>query len=368
MGIINMLSMKRFVYFLLLLQQVLSRPSQNVLGKREELKLIDINRYIEIKDYDAVAKAYDGVLISIGDFSEPTKPSQYLVNHYNKFLGKTNIGYFFNVSNTTTVEQLENDIGNVHTIIKDNQNNFPLYMALRNGATGNWLAENKESNTKIALAGVKKMKELGYVPGLFTNDNPAKVAFNMKEIKNAGTSIWIARWGLDDGTLNEKYKPEGFADYDIWEYTSKGFDANISTNDVNEVPLNALVNKNIIIKSDKKQPMVENSTMKKEIEKDLNKTDAKKDNEDSNNWVYALIGVGVILLIGLGVGIMYTVKNKKKDEKNNNDDDEEPPSYEQVVQEQTLENTQLPETEQSNNNEAEENNNQLRTRSSIEKI
>ena len=85
-------------------------------------------------------------------------------------------------------------------------------------ARKNGISPTKTSVTKLAIAFLRKVKELGYIPVIYTNEDYLKNYFDMNKIVAAiGTVyVWYARYGTS--TL-----PASRVDMvDVWQYTSSG--------------------------------------------------------------------------------------------------------------------------------------------------
>ena len=89
---------------------------------------------------------------------------------------------------------------------------------------------NKDLATRMAIAFLKKVKELGYIPVIYSNKDYLKNYFNLPYITNAigPTYLWYARYASAI-TTEERNKA------DIWQFTSKGTIPGINGNvDINE--------------------------------------------------------------------------------------------------------------------------------------
>ena len=110
-------------------------PTETVFTQRE---IIDVSQWNSIYDYDAAAKAVDGVLMRCGyrgwGSSGVLVMDKSLEDHYNGFKGKTKIGYYFFTQATTVAEAEEEAIFVVDQLIKDRQNDFPIYWDSENSS------------------------------------------------------------------------------------------------------------------------------------------------------------------------------------------------------------------------------------------
>ena len=78
----------------------------------------------------------------------------------------------------------------------------------------------KDKVTNIAIAFVNTCKSLGYECNIYSNLDWYKNYYYADKLKELGCKFWIARYGTNDGFLQNKYKPN-VGEY-IWQYTSKG--------------------------------------------------------------------------------------------------------------------------------------------------
>lgn len=86
----------------------------------------------------------------------------------------------------------------------------------------------KDKVTEIATAFVKTCVSLGYECNIYSNLNWYKNYYHADKLKALGCKFWIARYGINDGNLDEKYKPN-VGEY-IWQYTSRGKVSGINGN------------------------------------------------------------------------------------------------------------------------------------------
>lgn len=86
----------------------------------------------------------------------------------------------------------------------------------------------KDKVTEIATAFVNTCKSLGYECNIYSNVDWYKNYYHSNKLKALGCKFWIARYGTNDGFLQNKYKPN-LGEY-IWQYTSKGEVAGITGN------------------------------------------------------------------------------------------------------------------------------------------
>ena len=78
----------------------------------------------------------------------------------------------------------------------------------------------RQKVTDMMIAFTKRCQSYGYECNIYSNKNWYKNVFYPDQLAALGCKFWIAAYGLDDGTMNTKYKPN-VGEY-IWQYTSKG--------------------------------------------------------------------------------------------------------------------------------------------------
>lgn len=79
----------------------------------------------------------------------------------------------------------------------------------------------KDKVTEIAISFIKTCNLLNYECNIYSNLDWYKNYYHADKLKNIGCKFWIARYGKNEGILDETYKPN-VGEY-IWQYTSKGF-------------------------------------------------------------------------------------------------------------------------------------------------
>lgn len=78
----------------------------------------------------------------------------------------------------------------------------------------------KDKVTEIATAFVRTCQNNGYECNIYSNLDWYKNYYHADKLKALGCKFWIARYGTNDGFVQNKYKPN-VSEY-IWQYTSKG--------------------------------------------------------------------------------------------------------------------------------------------------
>ena len=78
----------------------------------------------------------------------------------------------------------------------------------------------KDKVTEIATAFVKTCQNNGYECNIYSNLDWYKNYYHADKLRSLGCKFWIARYGTNNGFVQNKYKPN-VGEY-IWQYTSKG--------------------------------------------------------------------------------------------------------------------------------------------------
>lgn len=130
-------------------------------------------------------------------------------------------GYHFSYS--LSVEQAKKDAKNL--ISKLGGKKIPIYIDLE------WDSQAKlgrQKVTDIAKAFITTLKNSGYQAHVYSNTNWYKNYYYPDQLKKLGCHFWIAQYGKNTGTYDEKYKPN--VGEKIWQYTSVGKVNGISGN------------------------------------------------------------------------------------------------------------------------------------------
>lgn len=113
----------------------------------------------------------------------------------------------------------------INLVNRLNGKKLPIWLDLE------WDTQGKLGKAKIseiAVAFVQACKNLGYECHIYSNLAWYKSYYDPAVLKSIGCKFWIARYGLNNGKCEEKYKPN-VGEY-IWQYTSKGSVNGISGN------------------------------------------------------------------------------------------------------------------------------------------
>lgn len=148
--------------------------------------------------------------------------STFETNYQNaKAAGLSVSGYHFSYSLTTT----EAKTAAKNLISKLNGKKMPIYLDLEWQDQG---AKSRQTVTDIAKAFVEQMKASGYTAHIYSNKSWYTSKYYPDQLKSMGCQFWIAAYGTNDGTMQEKYRPN--VGESIWQYTSVGKVSGITGN------------------------------------------------------------------------------------------------------------------------------------------
>ena len=122
-------------------------------------------------------------------------------------------GYHFSYAVSTA--QAKKDAKNLISKLKGKK--LPIYWDLE---WDHQASLGKRKVTDIAKAFVNTLKEAGYQAHIYSNTNWYRNYYYPAELKQLGCKSWIAQYGKNTGSYDEKYKPN--VGEKIWQYTSKG--------------------------------------------------------------------------------------------------------------------------------------------------
>eukprot|EP00833_Pecoramyces_ruminatium_P006304 jgi/Orpsp1_1/1180336/evm.model.c7180000072994.1 len=192
----------------------------NKSGKVKEI--IDLSKYNTVSDYDAAAKAVDGVILRAGfrgyGGSGKLVKDEKLDTHYEGFVGKLKIGYYF-FSQAITVEEAREEADTLLDYIADKATppQLPLFIDSeysnpdRDGRADDL---SVEARTECLVAFVARIRErgYGYTPGVYASENWYRDQLDIDQIVASGASIWVANYSREPSirTLS----------FDAWQYSS----------------------------------------------------------------------------------------------------------------------------------------------------
>lgn len=175
---------------------------------------VDISSYQASVNWVKVKGAGKKFAILRTTVKDGSMDSRFEENYANaKNAGLEVSGYHFSYSLSTA--QATSAAENLISKLKGKK--LPIYLDLEYSEQA---SKGKRAVTDIAIAFVKKMKAAGYETNIYSNKNWYNNYFYPGELKDLGCKFWIAAYGTNDGTQQEKYRPN-VGEY-IWQYTDKG--------------------------------------------------------------------------------------------------------------------------------------------------
>lgn len=201
-------------------------------------KIIDISQFQSNVDYAAAAKEIDGAIIRIGyrgwgATGTLCKDSQFENHVRGMEQNRKPFGFYFFTQAKNKKEAIE-EADYACGIIKNHKPVYPIYIDIEESSAPNHTgrADSNTSSewTDIAVAFCERIKELGYIPGIYMSEYWFNNKIDFDKIKQY--SIWCAKVGTNDGT--PQIKPS-IDTYDGWQYTwvaqvsgfSKGIDMSL---------------------------------------------------------------------------------------------------------------------------------------------
>ena len=113
-----------------------------------------------------------------------------------------------------THDEARQEADGVINLLKDRK--MPIWYDMEDNSLTNL---GKDTIEGIALAFIGECKEAGFEVGIYCNKN--WYDNYISDFLKSRYSFWVARYGKNNGQLDEQYKPEG-RNVIAWQYTSKG--------------------------------------------------------------------------------------------------------------------------------------------------
>lgn len=189
--------------------------------------IIDVSKHNGVIDWEKAKSKIEGAIIRVGYGSDiESQDDQQAKRNMDECerLGIPYGVYLYSYAKNATMAQSE--AKHVYRMIKGRKLSLPVYFDAEENSLGGAAAT-------CYLAFYKAIKEYGYRCGLYTG-----VYYYRSYMNNVKTwdSLWVARYGTNNGTRQDVYKPSFGVSYDLWQYTSKGKVSGISGNvDLSEV-------------------------------------------------------------------------------------------------------------------------------------
>lgn len=180
--------------------------------------VLDISKYDPVNNYKSVANAVDGVLVRVGYrayrngvLTEDPLFKKHITNLLANGV-KTGV-YFF--STAVNANEGAQEAEYVYNKIKDYNISFPVFVDTEySNANHNGRSDkiSKTARTNAIVGFCERIKELGYVPGIYMGDFwPGEGAIDLSKVSKY--KLWVARYGK---------KPSKVTNYIAWQYTETG--------------------------------------------------------------------------------------------------------------------------------------------------
>lgn len=181
----------------------------------KEIKGIDISSYQNEVDWSKVSQTDIKFVILRGTTKDGNLDTKFCANYKGaKAYGFTDISvyhYSYALNTDTAISDAKN------LISKLNGTKMVIWLDLEYIQQGKL---GKDKVTEIAIAFINTCKKYGYECNIYSNLDWYKNFYHADKLRALGCKFWIARYGTNDGIINNKYKPN--VDEYIWQYTSKG--------------------------------------------------------------------------------------------------------------------------------------------------
>ena len=175
------------------------------------MKGIDLSKHNEVTDYDLVARDIDFAILRVGygvEYLPDSQKDKKFDDYYNGFKGKVKIGaYYYAYANEKGEGKKEAE--NCLKYLNGKSLDLPIFYDLED--------KTLKNIEIIAREFVDTIKAAGYKAGIYTNLDWATHKIDLSKFNDC--SIWIARFGRNDGNIPSTEPP---VKWDFWQYTSVG--------------------------------------------------------------------------------------------------------------------------------------------------
>ena len=182
--------------------------------------VLDISKWQNKIDYTKLANSatISGVIMRAGyrgmNNGAITKDPMFDTHLQGLLKNKMPIGiYFFSTAITEAEGRAEGEY--CVKIAQDYKLSFPVFIDTEfcnSERSGRSDKLSKEARTNVVLAFCKAVKDAGFIPGIYANDDFFVQNLNYEKIKNY--KLWVARYSTK--------QPSCVKSYIAWQYTSKG--------------------------------------------------------------------------------------------------------------------------------------------------
>ena len=192
----------------------ISTKDKNSKSTTKEIKGVDISSYQGNISWEKVAKTD----VKFAILRSTTKNGKLDTKFWQNYRGATTHGIPVDVYHFSYALDTNKAISDAENLIEKLNGEKPvIWLDLEWSEQGKL---GKDKVTEIATAFIKTCQGKGYECNIYSNVDWYKNYYHANKLKALGCKFWIARYGTNDGFLQNKYKPN-VGEY-IWQYTSKG--------------------------------------------------------------------------------------------------------------------------------------------------
>lgn len=177
---------------------------------------VDISTYQSGINYDEAKNHIDFAIIRVGygvQYLPNSQRDKEFDNHYAGFKGKIPLGAYY-YAYATSYDTGRKEAENCLAYIGDKEFEMPIYYDL----------EESRNNSDAARGFVDRIREAGKAVGIYASTS----FYKSKGLGDVNCdSVWIAQYGSNTGDIPSS-RPS--VDFDIWQYTSKGYVEGIGGN------------------------------------------------------------------------------------------------------------------------------------------
>ena len=192
----------------------ISTKDKNSKNTTKEIKGVDVSSYQGNISWEKVAKTD----VKFAILRSTTKNGELDTKFWQNYNGAKAYGLLVDVYHFSYALDTNKAISDAKNLISKLNGEKPvIWLDLE------WTEQGKlgkDKVTEIAIAFINTCKSLGYKCNVYSNVDWYKNYYHADKLKALGCKFWIARYGTNDGFLQNKYKPN-LGEY-IWQYTSKG--------------------------------------------------------------------------------------------------------------------------------------------------
>jgi len=206
------------------------------------LKGIDVSKYQSVIDWEKVKPQIDFAILRCGYGNDLVKQDDEQFIRNADECERLNIPYgVYLYSYATTEGMVDSEIAHALRVI-GNRKPFCVYFDMEDKST-EYLGKVKL--TSFAKRFCESIKTKGFKVGIYGNQYWFQTFLDVAELKKTGYSIWCAKFSEN--------KPNIAAEYDIWQYSSKGsvdgisgnVDMNYMYNDIRNIATNVPTQKSV---------------------------------------------------------------------------------------------------------------------------